>query len=130
MNVFGIFIGCSVSLVAGLAAYVVIDSTARVEETHGTVQAVRFSPGFETTTHMSIPTDDHGGSIDVPTHTSIPDSWIVTVEAPLLGQVEVSLDSEKHLVRGQTVYLDYYVGRLSGVPKVTELRLQPRPLVE
>ena len=59
--------------------------------------------------------------------TTVPGTWTVLVDSPVLGRCEVSI-AEGNVQPGQEVYLDYYIGRVTGVPEVVGLRLQPRVL--
>lgn len=51
-----------------------------------------------------------------------PGYWIVEVDSPQLGRKEVSV-AESDLLKGQTVYLDYHIGRWSGAKEIVGLRL-------
>jgi hypothetical protein len=116
-----ICIAAAFALMLAGVAYLIVDSTGRREyEAPVTVVSVEYHEPVHTTTSIYV-----GQGVSVPIGSEMPASWSVVVESPLLGQQEISVSEPVPRV-GQVVYVDYYIGRLSGAPYIGELRLQPR----
>jgi hypothetical protein len=112
-------------VVLGLTVYAIVDSSGTVAETPGRVVSVGFVEGMSTTTQIVIDAE-HG--ISVPMTSTLPGSWRVVIDSPVLGRREVYA-SEANLRPGQDVYVEYRVGRLSRGIEIREVRLHRRPIL-
>jgi hypothetical protein len=121
---FGRWLRISIWAVGGLiglmAAALVVDSGGPDQRTYGTILSTRFVEGMTTSIDVNI------GDMRMPLRTEVPGAWLVTIESPVLGRIEVAID-EGTLHRGQRVNLQYHVGRLTGDPQVVGLRLESEP---
>jgi hypothetical protein len=109
------------SLLALLAATfvcLIVDSSGPVRWTYGTVVSAHFEDG------VTVSNDIKVGDVTVPMKTEVPGAWIVGINSPILGKIEVPTDN-KSFHAGQEVYLGYRVGRLTGCKGVVTLQSRP-----
>lgn len=119
-----IMLGSMLGLLVAMAGYLMVDSSGQVRWTYGTVVSTRFEEG------VTISNDIKVGDVTVPVKTDVPGAWIVDINSPILGRIEVPT-SDTSFQASQEVYLGYRVGRLTGSKEVVTLQSRPQnPVVE
>ena len=107
-----------IGLLVAMGGCLIVDSSGPVRWTHGTVVATRFEEGVTISHEIKV------GEVTVPMKTDVPGAWIVDINSPILGRIEVPT-SDAGFHASQEVYLGYRVGRVTGGKEVVALQSHP-----
>lgn len=105
-------------LLAAAFGCLILDSSGPVRWTHGTVVSARFEDG------VTLSSDVKVGDVTVPMKTEVPGAWVVDIDSPILGKINVPT-SDNSFHASQEVYLGYRLGRLTGSKEVVDLQSRP-----
>jgi hypothetical protein len=105
-------------LLVAMGGCLIVNSSGPVRWTYGTVVSARFEEG------VTISNDIKVGDVTVPMKTDVPGAWIVDIDSPVLGKIEVPT-SDTGFHASQEVYLGYRVGRLTGSKEIVALQSGP-----